>query len=347
MTNQRDNAFKTTIENDYPDIEIVAEQGIADPARAEEIANALLLKNPDLDGIYVTWAEPAEGVLAALRAAGNTDTKIVTLDLSEPVALDMVQGGNVAAIVADQAYELGRAMATVGRLRPARQGSAALRRGAGDDRDQGECRGGLSGLAAPRRAAERGRREQVAHADRSQFNSGRRLTQAPVRSHSGGLDDNSTDHSNVVGAALAASPGARRVSWLRGEHDRPERRERNARRDRHAHAGGGSEDQGGQAYRRARLAHLVGLHDRGRPGRQGRVRPPRHRGGRRRPTRSSIRPSRRATSRRSWPRSRASSCRCRSIPTRPPRSTGRRSRPAPCSASSTTRRRASSRARTT
>ena len=112
VTNQRDQAFKTTIEKDYPDIKIVAEAGIADPARAEEIANALLTKNPDLDGIYVTWAEPAEGVLAALRAAGNTHTKIVTLDLSEPIALDMVQGGNVIAIVADQAYELGRAMAT-------------------------------------------------------------------------------------------------------------------------------------------------------------------------------------------------------------------------------------------
>jgi ribose transport system substrate-binding protein len=113
VTNQRDNAFKTTIEKDYPDIKIIAEQGLADPARAEEIANALLVKNPDLDGVYVTWAEPAEGVLAALRAAGNTHTKIVTLDLSEPIALDMVQNGNVAAIVADQAYELGRAMARV------------------------------------------------------------------------------------------------------------------------------------------------------------------------------------------------------------------------------------------
>ncbi|MDE0591506.1 substrate-binding domain-containing protein [Halocynthiibacter sp. C4] len=111
VTNQRDNAFKTTIENDYPNISIVAEQGISDPARAEEIANAMLLKNPDIGGIYVTWAGPAEGVLAALRANGNDTTKIVTLDLSEPVALDMVRGGNVAAIVADEAYELGRAMA--------------------------------------------------------------------------------------------------------------------------------------------------------------------------------------------------------------------------------------------
>ncbi len=114
VTNQRDNAFKTTIEKDYPDIKIVAEQGISDPARAEDIANAMLLKNPDIGGIYVTWAGPAEGVLAALRANGNKSTKIVTLDLSEPIALDMVRGGNVTAIVADEAYELGRAMAAVG-----------------------------------------------------------------------------------------------------------------------------------------------------------------------------------------------------------------------------------------
>jgi ribose transport system substrate-binding protein len=112
VTNQRDNAFKTTIETEHPDIKIVAQQGITDPARAQDIAQAMLLKNPDLDGIYVTWAQPAEGVLAALRAAGNKHTKIVTLDLSEPIGLDLVKGGNVAAIVADKAYELGRAMAT-------------------------------------------------------------------------------------------------------------------------------------------------------------------------------------------------------------------------------------------
>jgi ribose transport system substrate-binding protein len=111
VTNQRDNAFRKTIESDYKKISIVASQGIADPARAEDVAHALLTKNPDLDGIYVTWAEPAEGVLAALRSAGNTKVKIVTLDLSEPVALDMARGGNVTAIVADKAFELGRAMA--------------------------------------------------------------------------------------------------------------------------------------------------------------------------------------------------------------------------------------------
>ena len=112
VTNQRDQAFKSTIEEGHKGIAIAQSQGITDPARAEEIAGAMLTKSPDLDGIYVTWAEPAEGVLAALRARGNTHTRIVTLDLSEPVSLDLAKGGNVAAIVADATYEVGRAMAT-------------------------------------------------------------------------------------------------------------------------------------------------------------------------------------------------------------------------------------------
>jgi ribose transport system substrate-binding protein len=111
VTNQRDQAFKATIEKDYPNIKIVAQQGIADPARAEDLAQAMLTKNPDLDGIYVTWAEPAEGVLSVLRNAGNKKTKIVTLDLSEPIALDMVKSGNVAAIIADKTYDAGVALA--------------------------------------------------------------------------------------------------------------------------------------------------------------------------------------------------------------------------------------------
>ena len=107
VTNQRDQAFKTVIARDYPDMQVVAEAGLADPARAEEVAQGLLTKAPDLDGIYVTWAEPALSVLSSLRAAGNTHTKIVTLDLNEPAALDMLKDGNVAALVADEAYMIG------------------------------------------------------------------------------------------------------------------------------------------------------------------------------------------------------------------------------------------------
>jgi ribose transport system substrate-binding protein len=116
VPNQRDKAFKYTIEHKYPDIKIVAEQGLADATRAEELADAFLLKNPNLDAIYVTWAQPGEAFLASLRDAGNTHTKLVTIDLSEPMALDMVKGGNVAAIIGDEGYNYGVAAARAGAL---------------------------------------------------------------------------------------------------------------------------------------------------------------------------------------------------------------------------------------
>jgi len=62
--------------------------------------------------VYVTFSQPpAEGVLSALRNNGNTKTKLVSLDLDEPLTVDMARGGNVSGIVSDKAYELGQAMA--------------------------------------------------------------------------------------------------------------------------------------------------------------------------------------------------------------------------------------------
>ena len=112
VTNQRDQAFLSTITGNYPDIDVVAKRGIADPNRAQDVAAATLLKHPDLAGAYVMFAQPpGEGVLAALRAAGNTKMKLVTLDLDEPLALDMARGGQTFALIVDLAYDLGRAMA--------------------------------------------------------------------------------------------------------------------------------------------------------------------------------------------------------------------------------------------
>ena len=112
VTNQRDQAFLRTITGNYPDIDVVAKRGIADPNRAQEVATATLLKHPDLAGAYVMFAQPpGEGVLAALRANGAIKTKLVTLDLDESLALDMARGGPTFALIADRAYDLGRAMA--------------------------------------------------------------------------------------------------------------------------------------------------------------------------------------------------------------------------------------------
>ncbi|MBC7333089.1 MAG: substrate-binding domain-containing protein [Actinobacteria bacterium] len=114
VTNQRDNAFKAVILANYPEIEIVAEQGLANPADAESIASAIITQHPDINGMYVPWDTPAEGVVAACRAAGKPDIKIVTLDLGANNALDMAKGGNVVGIAADLAYDLGYTKALMG-----------------------------------------------------------------------------------------------------------------------------------------------------------------------------------------------------------------------------------------
>jgi ribose transport system substrate-binding protein len=108
FTNQRDQAFKDWLAYLYPDIEVVDEAGFSDPARTEDIANAMISRNPELTGIYVAWATAADGVLAALRAAGRDDVSVVTNDLDENLALDMVEGGNVIGVVANPAVDLGR-----------------------------------------------------------------------------------------------------------------------------------------------------------------------------------------------------------------------------------------------
>lgn len=114
VTNQRDNAFKTVLQESCPGAKIVAEQGLANPADAEAIASAMLTKNPSIKGFYVPWDTPAEGVVAAARAANRPDVKVVTLDLGANNALDMAKGGNVAGIAADMAYMLGYTKAMLG-----------------------------------------------------------------------------------------------------------------------------------------------------------------------------------------------------------------------------------------
>ena len=114
VTNQRDNAFKTVIEQNYPDMQIIAEKGIANPADAETIASAVITQNPSIGGFYVPWDTPAEGVVAACRAAKRPDIKVVTLDLGANNGLDMVKGGNMVGIAADLAYMLGYTKAMLG-----------------------------------------------------------------------------------------------------------------------------------------------------------------------------------------------------------------------------------------
>ncbi|GIG27253.1 substrate-binding domain-containing protein [Cellulomonas denverensis] len=110
VTQQRYDGFMTTIEEQYPDIEVVTERGIAGPdfaGDAQKVADALLTQNADLDGIWAVWDVPAEGVMAAARSAGRNDLKIATQDLGTNVAIALAQDDMVIGLGAQRPYEQG------------------------------------------------------------------------------------------------------------------------------------------------------------------------------------------------------------------------------------------------
>lgn len=117
VTNNRDAAFKYDIENKYPGLKIVASQGFTEEPKTEEVAAAMLVQNPSIKGIYVAWDVAAEGVVAALRAAGRDDVKVVTHDLGANLDLDMAMDGITYGKVADLPYDIGGAMVRLAALK--------------------------------------------------------------------------------------------------------------------------------------------------------------------------------------------------------------------------------------
>jgi ribose transport system substrate-binding protein len=135
VTQQRYNGFKDTITKDYPDIQILEEQGIAGPdfaGDAQKVTDAMLTKHADLDGIWAVWDVPAEGVMAAARSAGRTDLKIATEDLGQNVAIALAQNEMVVGLGAQVPYDQGvteanlAAGALLGKTAPAYVALSAL-----------------------------------------------------------------------------------------------------------------------------------------------------------------------------------------------------------------------------
>lgn len=115
VTNNRDGEFKRTIET-IEGIDIVAEAGFTDESKTEEVTAAMLTRNPDITGIYVAWDVAAEGVIAALRAAGRDDIKVIAHDLGGTNDLDMAMDGNMYGKVADLPFDIGVSMAKLASL---------------------------------------------------------------------------------------------------------------------------------------------------------------------------------------------------------------------------------------
>ena len=107
VTNQRDAGFRDTLKKEFPDIEIVAEQGFTDENGCNEQADAILTQFPDIDGIYASWDIPMEGILSSVRAAGKEgQIALVAIDLGNNIALEIAKG-TVVGVGAQMPYDQG------------------------------------------------------------------------------------------------------------------------------------------------------------------------------------------------------------------------------------------------
>ncbi|SFC93017.1 substrate-binding domain-containing protein [Pseudoalteromonas denitrificans] len=113
ITNNRDQAFKAALEK-YNNINISAEKGFVKEHETNSIASAMILQNPDLEAIYVSWDAAAEGVIEALRAHGRKNIKVITHDLGINNLVDMAMGGNLYGTISDRPFDIGQTMARLG-----------------------------------------------------------------------------------------------------------------------------------------------------------------------------------------------------------------------------------------
>ena len=113
VSNQRDQGFKDTMAEKYPDINIVTEQGFTDENGCSEQGDAILTQYPNINGIYASWDIPMEGVLSSVRAAGmEGQIALTTIDLGNNIALE-IANGTVAGLGAQMPYDQGVAEATL------------------------------------------------------------------------------------------------------------------------------------------------------------------------------------------------------------------------------------------
>ncbi|MBV8592485.1 MAG: substrate-binding domain-containing protein [Acetobacteraceae bacterium] len=110
VTRERREAFEETLKRRFPKIRILIEEGITGPDFAREAARAtetMLRAHPSLKGIWAVWDVPAEGVIAAARAAGRNDLVVTTIDLGRNVALEMARGGLIKGVAAQRVFDQG------------------------------------------------------------------------------------------------------------------------------------------------------------------------------------------------------------------------------------------------
>lgn len=110
-TNQRDNAAKQVMAEEYHELHLCQELKFAKEDEVYKKTCEFIKRYPEVEAFYVSWDGPAMEVIAALTDMGRSDIAIVTSDLDRHVAFNMAKGGMIKMLSAQCPYEQGQAIA--------------------------------------------------------------------------------------------------------------------------------------------------------------------------------------------------------------------------------------------
>jgi ribose transport system substrate-binding protein len=104
-TNQRTKAVKDWFAKNRPDVKI-KQTDFTDPAKVSQIAGDFLTANPDVQGLFAVWDQPALDTLSSMRAQG-ANVPITTVDLGLQSAIEIAKGGPLKATGSQRPYDQG------------------------------------------------------------------------------------------------------------------------------------------------------------------------------------------------------------------------------------------------
>ncbi len=113
VCNILDDTFVDTLEEKYPSMEIVSKMGWVEEQGAGNVAAGMILRDPDIEGIWVTYMTPAQSVLAALKDSNRTDIQVVTYGIDMPTLVNIAQGGSMT-ITGASPWNIGMDLAIMG-----------------------------------------------------------------------------------------------------------------------------------------------------------------------------------------------------------------------------------------
>lgn len=110
-THLRDMVAEQMVRENYSNIDVVAVNYFYQIENAYNICKEMILRCPEIQGLYVSWDRPALEVIRALKDLGREDISIFTFDLDLEIATYLARGEFVKGLSTQRPYEQGAAVA--------------------------------------------------------------------------------------------------------------------------------------------------------------------------------------------------------------------------------------------